>query len=58
MDPLLVILLLLFVLAFFGMPFWPYAHDWGYGPSGFFGVLLLTVLLILLFRAFGRRGDL
>jgi hypothetical protein len=40
------------------MPFWPYAHDWGYGPSSFFGILLLTVVLIVLFRAFGRRGDL
>jgi hypothetical protein len=40
------------------MPFWPYAHDWGYAPSGFLGLLLLVLLVILLVRAFGRRGDL
>lgn len=42
---LLVLLLIGFV---FGLPVWPYAHNWGYFPGGFIGLLLLIVLLRVL----------
>lgn len=42
---LLIILVLLLIGAF---PRWSYAADWGYGPSGVFGVVLLVVLILVL----------
>lgn len=42
---LLVLLILLLVGAF---PAWPYAANWGYGPSGIFGVVLLVVLILMI----------
>jgi hypothetical protein len=50
----LVVVLLL--LAVFGMPTWPYAADWGVGywPSGVLFVLLIVVLI----SALGSRGRL
>lgn len=43
---LLIILVLLLVGAF---PSWPYARNWGYGPSGLIGLLLVVLLVMLLF---------
>jgi hypothetical protein len=42
---LLVVLVLLLVGAF---PRWPYSRNWGYGPSGLLGVLLIVVLVMAL----------
>lgn len=42
---LLVILILLLVGAF---PAWPHAQGWGYGPSGFLGIILVVVLILAL----------
>lgn len=43
------ILLVLLVLALVGvLPAWPHARGWGYGPSGFLGVLLVVVLVLFL----------
>ena len=42
---LIIILILILVGAF---PAWPHAQNWGYGPSGIIGILLI-VLLVLLF---------
>ena len=46
MGLLLLIILILILVG--GMPTWSYSRNWGYGPSGGIG-LLLIVLLILLF---------
>lgn len=40
---LLIVLVLLLIGA---IPAWPYSRDWGYGPTGGLG-LLLVILLIL-----------
>jgi hypothetical protein len=44
----LILLIVLVVLFFGGLPAWPYSRSWGYGPTGIFG-LLLVVLIVLLF---------
>jgi len=43
----LVLLIVLLLIVFGGLPTWGY-HQMGYGPSGFGGVLLLVVLILLL----------
>lgn len=42
---LLIILILILVGA---IPSWPYSRNWGYGPSGLIGVLLIVLLVLLL----------
>jgi hypothetical protein len=47
----LILLILLLVLLFAGMPAWPYSRNWGYAPSGGLGLILLIVLVLLLLGA-------
>ena len=42
---LIVILILMLVGA---MPRWGHSRNWGYGPSGGLGLLLLVVVVLLL----------
>lgn len=42
---LLIILVLLLIAA---IPTWPYSSGWGYGPSGFLGLLLVVLLILVL----------
>jgi Protein of unknown function (DUF3309) len=45
------ILLLVFILLLIAaLPTWPYSADWGYYPSGGFGLIVLIVLLIIFLR--------
>jgi hypothetical protein len=46
-----IAIIILLLLALFGLPTWPYAANWGYGyyPSGGFGLLALILILILVF---------
>lgn len=44
MSPLLLIVLLL--LVFGGLPNWGY-HQYGYGPSGIGGLLLVIVIIMM-----------
>jgi hypothetical protein len=45
------ILLIILLLALVGAwPAWPYSTGWGYYPSGGFGLILLTLLVVLLVR--------
>jgi uncharacterized protein DUF3309 len=41
----IVVLILLLVGA---TPRWPHSRNWGYGPSGVLGVLLIVVLVMAL----------
>lgn len=43
---ILIILLILVLVGAF--PSWPHAANWGYGPSGAVGVLLLIIVVLLL----------
>jgi len=44
---LLIVLILLLVGAF---PSWPHSRNWGYGPSGALGIVLIVVLVLALMR--------
>jgi hypothetical protein len=47
----LILLIVLIVLLMGGLPSWPYSRQWGYGPSGLVGTLLVILLVLLIFRA-------
>ena len=42
---LLIILVLMLIGAF---PTWPHSREWGYGPSGGIGLLLVILLILFL----------
>ena len=43
------LILILLVLVLIGsLPSWPYSRGWGYYPSGFFGLVVLVLLVLLL----------
>lgn len=43
------ILLVILVIALLGViPTWPHSREWGYGPSGGVGLVLVIVLILFL----------
>lgn len=46
LGTLLLILLVLLLLG--ALPRWPHSRNWGYYPSGGFGLLLLILIVLLL----------
>lgn len=42
---LLVVLILMLVGAF---PSWPHSRNWGYGPSGGLGLIVVILLVLIL----------
>jgi Protein of unknown function (DUF3309) len=48
----LLLLILLIVLLVGGLPAWPHARSWGYGPSGILGLIIVVVLVLLIFDVF------
>jgi hypothetical protein len=48
MGTLLLIILILLLIG--GVPQWPHSRNWGYGPSGLIGLLLVILLLLLIFE--------
>jgi Protein of unknown function (DUF3309) len=51
----LILLVVLVVLLLGGLPRWGYSRNWGYGPSGGLG-LLVVILLVLVFAGYVPRG--
>jgi hypothetical protein len=45
---LIIILIILLLLVFGTFPSYPYSRNWGYGPSGGLGTILLIVLILWL----------
>jgi hypothetical protein len=43
----IILLAVLLILAFGGLPRWKY-HQYGYGPSGLLGTILVIVLILAL----------
>ncbi|MET3791167.1 DUF3309 family protein [Aquamicrobium terrae] len=47
--PLTTLLIIILVLILIGaVPSWPYSRNWGYGPSGIVGVILVVLLILVL----------
>jgi len=47
--PLGTIILIILILMLLGaIPSWPHSREWGYGPSGALGVVLIIVIILLL----------
>jgi Protein of unknown function (DUF3309) len=44
----LLLLIVLILLLVGGMPTWGYSRNWGYGPSGFIGLLLVVFVVLVL----------
>jgi hypothetical protein len=48
---LYTILLILLILILVGaLPAWPHSRNWGYGPSGGLGLILIIILIVVLMR--------
>jgi hypothetical protein len=48
-NTMVMILTILAVLTLLGaIPAWPHSRNWGYGPSGGLGLVLLIVVILLL----------
>jgi hypothetical protein len=46
---MVTILIVLVVLMLLGaIPTWPHSRNWGYGPSGGLGLVVLILLILLL----------
>jgi len=48
----LILLIILIILLLGAVPRWPHSRNWGYGPSGGLGLLLVIVLVMVLLRVF------
>jgi len=44
----LILLIIVLLLLFGGLPTWPYSRNWGYGPSGVLGLLLVVLLVMVI----------
>ena len=43
------ILPIILILALLGaLPAWPYSREWGYGPSGIAGLVVVVLIVLLL----------
>jgi hypothetical protein len=46
---MVTVLIVLAVLMLLGViPTWPHSRNWGYGPSGGVGLVLLIIMILLL----------
>jgi hypothetical protein len=43
-----VLLIILILLLLGAIPAWPHSRNWGYGPSGLVGVLVIVLIVLLL----------
>jgi hypothetical protein len=52
----LLLLIILIVLLAGGLPTWNHSQNWGYGPSGLIGLVLVVFVVLLLMDVvhFGR----
>jgi hypothetical protein len=48
---MITILFIVLILILIGaIPTWPHSRNWGYGPSGGLGTILLVLLILYLLR--------
>lgn len=48
----LIILIILILLLVGAIPSWPHSRNWGYGPSGGLGLVVVIVLVLYLLHVF------
>jgi hypothetical protein len=53
MATLLLIILLLMLIG--AVPTWPHSRNWGYGPTGGLGLVLVIILLLAVFNVIPWR---
>jgi len=46
LGTILLIVLILFLIG--AIPAWPHSKNWGYGPSGGLGLLVIILIILLL----------
>lgn len=46
MSTILLIIIILLVIG--ALPAWPHSREWGYGPSGGLGLILVILLILAL----------
>jgi len=46
LTTILIIVVILMLLG--AVPSWPHSREWGYGPSGLIGVVLVVILILAL----------
>jgi hypothetical protein len=44
----LIVLIIIIILLVGVLPTWPHSRNWGYGPSGILGVILVIILILFL----------
>ncbi|SDU99696.1 DUF3309 family protein [Pseudomonas mucidolens] len=44
----LILIIVLILLLVGGLPVFPHSRNWGYGPSGILGTILIVLLILLL----------
>lgn len=44
----LIVLIVVLLMLVGTLPTWPHSSNWGYGPSGGFGLVLAIVIVLLL----------
>jgi hypothetical protein len=42
-----VLLVILILMAFGVLPTWPHSAQWGYGPSGGLGLVIIVLVILL-----------
>lgn len=45
----LLLLIIVVLLLVGGLPRWNHSQNWGYGPSGLLGVVLVVLVVVILF---------
>jgi hypothetical protein len=45
----LLLLIVLILLLFGAFPTWGHSQNWGYGPSGLIGLLVVVLVIVVLF---------
>ena len=43
-----ILLIVLILLVIGVIPSWPHSRNWGYGPSGVLGIVVLVIIVLLL----------
>ena len=46
----LLLLIIVLILLLGGLPTWPHSRNWGYGPSGVLGLLLVILLVMVILQ--------